>query len=215
MVFDESVCAHKWIDPLCDIVGARGIEIGGSAHNPFTFPNKQNVDYTDSMDTQAKREEIRLSGGALPVDIVAFADKLPFQELTLSYLIACHVFEHLPNPIKALREWYRVLLPGAIVYLVIPFRTVSEADKAHPVTSIGHIVNDYVRNADTETHPILPGHGKFGHYHTFTMQSFGCLLVLFNEIMYDDTGNHAFEAVEILETCDKVPNGFVYVLRRI
>jgi hypothetical protein len=62
--FKESLLAHKLLD------GLEGIEIGGSAHNPFGLKTR-NVDYTDKMDTVFKQAEIEMCGDALPVDIVA------------------------------------------------------------------------------------------------------------------------------------------------
>jgi ubiquinone/menaquinone biosynthesis C-methylase UbiE len=214
MIYPESPCAHHWIDPLC-VEGARGIEIGGSLHNPFNFPFKQNVDYTDSTDTLFKQEEIKRTGGTLPVDIVAFADDLPFTNETLSYLIASHVFEHQPNPIRALAEWYRVLRPGGVLYLVIPFRHAAPEDRSQPLTTLGHIINDFFDGESVDTHETLPGHGKYGHYHTFSYNSFSRLLNLFNEMVHDNKKVMAFKILETLFTDDKVPNGFVYVLKRI
>ena len=55
--FPESALAHKYC------VG-KGLEIGGCATNPFGL-NTLNVDFTDSMDTVFKKEEIRLRGSLL------------------------------------------------------------------------------------------------------------------------------------------------------
>ncbi|MCG7851193.1 MAG: radical SAM protein, partial [Methanosarcinaceae archaeon] len=66
--FSESALAHKYC------IG-KGLEIGGSAHNPFGL-NTLNVDFTDSMDTKFKKEEVNLCGKALKVDIVANGDDI-------------------------------------------------------------------------------------------------------------------------------------------
>ena len=50
VLFPNSELAHKYLD------GLEGIEIGGSAHNPFGL-NTLNVDRFGSMDTQFKEEE--------------------------------------------------------------------------------------------------------------------------------------------------------------
>src|SRR5271166_1450702 len=105
MIFRESELAHKFLDPLAE--HGRGIEIGGSRHNPFNISNTLNVDYTDSLDTVFKREEVKLCGKALPVDIVAFAHKLPFANSELDFLINSHVFEHQCSPLHTLLEWHR------------------------------------------------------------------------------------------------------------
>ncbi len=52
--FPESSLAHKYC------LG-KGLEIGGSAHNPFGL-HTMNVDFTDSLETEFKKEEIRQCG---------------------------------------------------------------------------------------------------------------------------------------------------------
>lgn len=58
MKFKESELAHKYLD------GLSGVEIGGSAYNPFGL-NTLNVDYTKSMDALFKIIEKNMCGEAL------------------------------------------------------------------------------------------------------------------------------------------------------
>ena len=111
--FKESLLAHKLLD------GLEGIEIGGSAHNPFGLKTR-NVDYTDKMDTVFKKAEIEMCGEALPVDIVAPGDDLPLEDSSVDFVINSHVMEHFPDPIKALKEWHRVVRPGGFIFVVAP-----------------------------------------------------------------------------------------------
>jgi glycosyltransferase involved in cell wall biosynthesis len=115
MKFKESFLAHRLLD------GLEGIEIGGSAHNPFGLKTR-NVDFTDSMDTEFKQQEIKLCGEAMPVDIVAPGDKLPLEDNSVDFVISSHAIEHFPDPIKALKEWYRVVRPGGFLYIVAPHK---------------------------------------------------------------------------------------------
>ena len=55
MKFPESALAHKYLD------GLKGIEIGGSAHNPFGL-DTINVDYTDDMTTIYKKWRLSIVG---------------------------------------------------------------------------------------------------------------------------------------------------------
>src|SRR5687768_664147 len=55
-------------------------------------------------------------------DFYGHACALPFHDHSLDYVIASHVLEHVANPIAALAEWYRVVRPGGIIYLVVPNR---------------------------------------------------------------------------------------------
>lgn len=67
---------------------------------------------------------------------------LPFLDNSLDYIANSHVFEHTANPVKALVEWYRVLKPGGIVYLVIPDKNHT-FDLPRKTTPIQHMIDDY------------------------------------------------------------------------
>ena len=99
--------------------GLSGVEIGGSAHNRFPV-DAINIDRYARMDTIYKDEERRLSGRALAVDIVAPGDDLPLEDDSVDFVLASHVIEHFPDPIKALLEWERVA--SKYVFLVVPHR---------------------------------------------------------------------------------------------
>ena len=114
MKFRESALAHKLLD------GLNGIEIGGSAHNSFGL-NSRNVDFTKQM-TVFKEEEIRVCGEALPVDIAAPGDELPLEDNSVDFVINSHVIEHFSDPIKALKEWHRVVRPGGYIYVTAPHK---------------------------------------------------------------------------------------------
>ncbi len=96
-----------------------GVEIGGSAHNRFQV-DAINIDRYEEMDTVYKQEERRLSGRALDVDIVAPGDDLPLEDKSVEFVLASHVIEHFPDPIKALLEWERVA--SRYLFIVVPHR---------------------------------------------------------------------------------------------
>jgi SAM-dependent methyltransferase len=99
--------------------GLSGVEIGGSAHNRFPV-DAINIDRYAQMDTIYKEEERRLAGRALAVDIVAPGDDLPLEDNSIDFVLASHVIEHFPDPIKALLEWQRVATK--YIFLVVPHR---------------------------------------------------------------------------------------------
>ncbi len=85
------------------------------------------------------------AGSKCLVDIISGADALPFRECSLDYIASSHVFEHLSNPILALCDWYRVLKPGGIIYMVVPDRRFT-FDHLRKRTSLSHLVHDFENN---------------------------------------------------------------------
>jgi ubiquinone/menaquinone biosynthesis C-methylase UbiE len=101
MKFRDSKIAHKYLD------GLNGVEIGGSAHNPFNL-NTINVDFTDEL-TIYKKEEINLCGEYMKVDVVSDALNLPFENEKYDFVISSHQIEHCFNIIDTIREYIRVI----------------------------------------------------------------------------------------------------------
>ena len=65
--------------------------------------------------------------------------------------ISSHVLEHFHNPVKALLEWYRIVRPGGIIFMIVPHmeRTF---DKDRPRTDLAHLIDDFRHDARTP-HP--------------------------------------------------------------
>jgi len=128
----ESALAHRYLD------GLKGLEIGGALHNPFGL-DTWNVDYTASLDTVYKRAEIEFLGAALPVDIVASGDELPIRDESVDFVLASHALEHFRDPIKALKEWYRVVRPAGYIFLIVPHRERT-FDRDRPRTTLSELI---------------------------------------------------------------------------
>ncbi len=132
------------------LAGLRGVEIGGSAHNRFPV-EAINIDRYAEMDTIYKAEERRLSGQALAVDVVAHGDDLPLDDKSVDFVLASHVIEHFPDPIKALLEWERVA--SRYIFLVVPHRDRTfDADR--PLTPIDELVERHASgfSSDEDRH---------------------------------------------------------------
>ncbi len=195
VVFRESEAAHRWC------VG-RGLEIGGSAHNPFGL-DTLNVDLTDSLDTGFKRGEIEMCGRALPVDIVAPGDDLPVPDASQDFVVSSHVFEHFTNPIKAMLEWDRVVRPGGIIFMIVPHKERT-FDSELPRTALDHLIHDF--ETDTrEPH----ADGRVGHDHVWITEDIVELVAWMREHFA-----LPWEVVEIQDVDDKVGNGFTIVIRK-
>lgn len=66
----------------------------------------------------------------------------PLGVATLDFVIACHVVEHLANPLKFLSESARALRPGGKLLLIVPDRERT-FDFGRPGTSIQHVVDEF------------------------------------------------------------------------
>jgi SAM-dependent methyltransferase len=142
MKFKESALAHQLLD------GLEGLEIGGSAHNSFGLKTR-NVDNTNDL-TCFKQEEIKLCGEALPVDLVSPGDQLPLADNSVDFVISSHVIEHFPDPIKALREWYRVVKPGGYLYIIAPHKERT-FDKERPRSTLAELIERHETGKQPET----------------------------------------------------------------
>jgi SAM-dependent methyltransferase len=117
-------------------------------------------------------------------------------------LLACHVLEHLANPVAALLEWRRAVRPGGQLVIVVPHLEAT-FDHRRPVTTLAHLLQDAARETaeDDPTHlaEVLDLHDldrdpgaesretferrarenaqtRAVHHHTFTSRSIAALL---------------------------------------
>jgi len=213
MKFPESTLAHKYLD------GLKGLEIGGSAHNPFGL-NTFNVDYSDDMSTVFKQAEIKLCGEALPVDIVAYGDNLPFKESRFDFVISSHVIEHIFDPIKAIIEWVRVVKSGGYIFTIAPL-TEFVPGETRPTTSLDELIKRHsglikeseimkqvtinALNHDILGDDIVNGilyDRKHGHWTVFDVE-------LFKQI----AEYLRLNIIEIQNPDDKVGNGFTIIIK--
>lgn len=187
MTFPESALAHRYLD------GLRGLEIGGAAHNPFGLKTL-NVDLYGAMDTIFKQQEIAMCGTALPVDIVAPGDDLPFKDGTMDFVISSHVLEHFPNPLRAMREWNRVIRPGGYIFTIIPH--LSRIPDEHlPRTSLSELIDRDYNEPEKK--------GVEHHYSRWVTDDVKEMAQYLN-----------LKVAAVQEVDDKVGNGFTVVIQK-
>lgn len=172
------------------LTGLKGIEIGGSAHNPFGLDTK-NVDRYGEMDTVYKKDEIALCGYALPVDVVANGDDLPFDDSSVDFVISSHVLEHFYDPIKALEEWYRVTRDGGYIYAIIPHKDRT-FDSDRPRTTLDELLERHT----SANHPTVDTHHS----------------VWITEDVVELVNHLGWGIHSVQDTDDKVGNGFAIVI---
>jgi SAM-dependent methyltransferase len=178
----NSALAHRWLD------GLKGVEIGGAAHNAFHL-DTLNVDRTRDMDTVYKREELECAGVAMAVDVVAEGDDLPFPGEAFDFVLASHVLEHLPDPIRALQEWRRVA--RRYVFVVLPHRDRT-FDRDRPVTPVDELLRRHEHGLRSD---------EDRHWTVWTCETF---LELCERL--------GLEVLEHQDPDDKQGNGFAVVL---
>jgi ubiquinone/menaquinone biosynthesis C-methylase UbiE len=191
-IFPESKLAHKYLDGLV------GLEIGGSIHNPFGL-NTKNVDYTDSSDTVFKEEEMDQHGSFLPVDIVASGDNIPVSDESYDFVVSSHVLEHFPDPIKALKEWHRIIKKGGYIFMIIPHKERTfdrNQERTNP--------EELLERHDTGKYPEPSS--KSRHYSYWITED---MIELIKSIKLD------WQVVDFQDVDDKVENGFSVVIKKI
>lgn len=187
--FKESALAHYILDGLC------GLEIGASSHNPFGL-NTLNVDYTDDMNTVFKQDEARTAGFAAKVDIVAKGDEIPLPDACVDFVISSHVIEHFYDPVKAIKEWMRLVKVGGYVYIIAPHKDRT-FDRDRPVTPLAELI-------DRHENPNPPAFDDHRHYSVWRTDDFVTLC-----------HHYGWPILAIQDVDDKVGNGFTVVLRKL
>ena len=71
------------------------------------------------------------------------------------FVLSSHMLEHSANPLKALREWLRLIKPGGTLLLVLPHRD-GTFDHRRPVTQLVHLVEDFERRMGEDDLTHLP-----------------------------------------------------------
>ncbi len=182
LLFPESAIAHHYLD------GLTGIEIGESAHNAFGLDTR-NIDYTNSLDTSFKKEELNRVNGVAKIDIIARGDSLPIADQSVDFVINSHVIEHFFDPIGALKEWKRVA--RRYIFVICPHSNAHPEDCGKELTSLSELLD---RHTGKIAPPLIDHHS---HYSRWTARSF-IEMCDFIEM----------KVVDVQDPDDKVGNGF-------
>ena len=124
---------------------------------------------------------------------------------TYDFVISSNCLEHIANPLKALTEWIRIIKPGGLILLVLPDKETN-FDHNRPITTLGHLIDDYHRNVGEEdlTHlqeilelHDLPMDPPAGTYEDFKARS---LLNLENRALH----HHVFNISLLRDICEQI-----------
>jgi len=71
------------------------------------------------------------------------------------FILSSHNLEHFANPVKALKEWERVVRPGGVLVLVLPYY-VNTFDHRRSPTEVSHMLEDFKQNTQEDDLTHLP-----------------------------------------------------------
>ncbi len=132
----------RWIENayLRNYLRGTGVEVGG-LWRKFKVSPSAKVWYLDRLaaDDLAKHYA-EVQGPLVAPDIVADAETMPLR--SLDFIIASHVLEHLPSPLKALKSWYDALRSGATLLLKVPDKRFT-FDRNRQRTPLRHLVEEF------------------------------------------------------------------------
>jgi SAM-dependent methyltransferase len=122
-----------------------GVEIGAYA-SPFPVPLDCLVQYADACtyeDLLAHAYPGQALHDILMPTLRTDLDSLAgIGEQSLDFLVACHVIEHVRNPVGALARAYSVLREGGQLVLVVPDKERT-FDRNRDLTSLEHLIQDF------------------------------------------------------------------------
>ena len=148
--------AHWWYAPLAHAVGGRkALEVGGPSRTfqadgqtpvyPF-LRSWDNVDFVArTIWTPDRAPESRTVSNGSTTGAQMWLEAASLTAIptgTYGLVLSSHVLEHLANPLRALREWKRVLVPGGLLLTVVP-EGARSFDHARPATTVDHIRSDF------------------------------------------------------------------------
>lgn len=131
-------------EPLLRGLRGEGLEIG-AYHSPLAVPDGVRVRYVDRFTPEESAAYFPESsnGDVVRPDYIATADDLsPVADASQDFVMTSHLLEHVADPIRALREWHRVLRPGGQVVLILPDRR-DTFDRMRPGTTLEHLIADH------------------------------------------------------------------------
>ena len=196
--FRDSALAHRYLD------GLDGIEIGAAAHNPFNVRGKCTfVDVGNPPAAIYQEEQRRFCGEVAKVDVVAPADRLPFADGSVGYVLTSHVLEHVWDVIGCLIEWDRVLAVRGFIFAIVPHKERT-SDRDRPVTTPAELS---ARHCGALSKPAGSADQHWSVWRTAD----------FLDVIAHMAARHGvhWDLCAVQDTDDKVGNGFAVVIAKI
>jgi SAM-dependent methyltransferase len=137
-------------------IRGEGIEIG-ALNSPLRVPPGAKVRYVDYATPEELQKDYPYLEYKAPDIVDDGAVLLKVADCSQDFVIACHVIEHIEDPIGAVKNWLRVLKPGGVLFVSIPDRRFT-FDYYRPVTTWEHLKRDHEEGA---------GRSRTAHFEEF------------------------------------------------
>lgn len=127
-------------------IRGEGIEFG-ALDFPTWVPPGTKVTYAD-FEAEERVKYLFSVEGDMPPPILSDLETMRgIEDDSQDFIIANHVFEHVEDPLKALRSVSRVLRSGGIAYMAIPDKRYT-FDKDREITPLAHLIRDHEEGPD-------------------------------------------------------------------
>lgn len=140
-------------DYLAEFSGKSGIEIGGpSLVFKHYLPIYRQINELDGVNFSNQTHwEGRITEGNT---YQFFKNKTGYQYISdgtdlsqiddkkYDFVLSSHCLEHIANPLKALKEWHRILKDDGVLFLILPNK-IGNFDNNRKNTTFEHILEDY------------------------------------------------------------------------
>lgn len=182
----RSIAAQKY----CQGTGA---EIGAFVQSIMT-PRGSKTLYIDRVPASHWKDHPEFKDAAI-IDPDIVDDGIQLSKVAddrFDYLMAAHVLEHADDPIRAPKNWTRVVRPGGHVLVIVPDMRFYDFDRDRVPTSVEHLIRDHEEGPawsapdhyrevavksngltdNDEIEAYVAKNEPAIHFHTWTTQSF-------------------------------------------
>jgi len=132
-----------------NLLNGHGLEIG-ALNQAANIPARCSITYCDVCSREEVITffpELRI-GDLVSVDHLSDMDKdglALFGDNTFDFVILNHIVEHVANPIKSIREIFRIAKEGGLLVISAPDKEYT-FDKNRELTPFAHVFEDYTKN---------------------------------------------------------------------